>query len=482
MRRSATILSGLLLLASLGWLTGCDAFESSPSAVEDFEIQGNMVTPTGRTVTPDLNPEFSAEYQGLASPPTAEASGDLVAVDTISTDGDPARGGERSWKLQLTQESIEQTLAQTEVIVRGETTDGRTLTDTLGVSATTTLVVQREFTSSYATVADYEGDVTADAYGGNDPDTEAYSGSQRTIETSGGTSTTIVNSDFSQSSNQPAGSNGVRFLEVEGSSSGSVSISRQLSAPDSDIFTFLVRPGGSAFNLTITLTEETDSGTLSHDLELPIPAGGGWLKVGVPFEFFDNFNPVAPRAGGNGALTGISFSADGDVTYAVDELAFGVEGVGGRAEFHDFERTTLAYGPPFCTGNTYGFAMGADSISAASDGPTSRRLSGSSCFGYNYGRLYVDVDGTDVVAFQAKGSTETDGADNVEVFLEAGGEGGFGDPVSVTAPEGEWETFEIPISELGNDPSALRNPGINNVGFNSDGTFLLDDVKIVPKE
>lgn len=481
MRRSATILSSLLLLASLVWLTGCDAFESSPSGAEDFEIQENMVTPTGRTVTPDLSPEFTVSYQGLAAPPTAEAGGDLIALDTISTDGDPARGGERRWQLQLTQDNIEETLAQTEVLVRGETTDGRTITDTLGVSATTTLLVQREFTSNYATVADYEGDVTVDAYGGNDPDTEAYSGSQRTIQTSGGTSTTIVNSDFSQSTNQPAGSNGVRFLEVDGSNSGSVTINRWLSVPDSDIFTFLVRPGASAFNLTITLTEETDSGTLSHDLELPIPAGGGWLKVGVPFEFFDGFNPVDSRAGGNGPLTSITFSADGNVTYAVDELIFGVEGVGGRAEFHDFERTTLAYGPPFCTGNTYGFSMGADSISAASDGLTSRRISGSTCFGYNY-NLYVDVDGNDVLSFRAKGSAETAGPDQVEVFLETNGDGGFGGAVSRTAPEGEWETFEIPISNLGDDPSVLLDPGISNVGFNANGTFLLDDVKIIPKE
>lgn len=480
MCRTATLfLNGLTAMLLLVGLTGCD---NSPSSVEDFEVQGNMVTPTGRTVTPDLSPEFSVEYQGLTAPPTAEADENLIAVETISTVGDSGRTGERTWRLQLTQETIEETLAQTEVIVRGETPGGRTLTDTLSVSATTTLTVQQDFTSSYATVADYEGDVTADAYGGNDPDTEAYSGTQRTIEASGNTSTDIVNSDFSQSSNQPGGSNGVRFLEVEGSSSGSVTINRWLSAPDSDILTFLVRPGASAFNLTITLTEEAGDETEDYELELPVPAGGGWLKIGVPFEFFEGFNPVAERAGGNGPLTSIRFSADGNVTYAIDEVIFGVEGVGGRAEFHDFERTTLAYGPPFGS-NTFGFAMGADSISAQSDGLTSRRISGESFFGYNYGQLYLDVDGNDVVSFQAKGSSETEGPDEVEVFLETpGGAGGFGGTVSRTAPEGSWQTFEIPLSELGDDPSALQNPGINNIGFNARGTFLLDDVKIVPKE
>ena len=482
MRRSATICTGLLLLASLGWLTGCDTFDSSPSEVEDFDIQENMNTPTGRTVTPDLNPEFSVSYQGLAAPPTASVAGTLLAVDTVATEGDPARGGERRWRLRLTQDNIEETLAQASVLVEGRTTGGRTITDTLAVSATTTLQVQREFTSSFAAVADYEGDVTADAYGGNDPDTEAYPGSQRVIETSGGTATTIVNSGFSQSTNQPAGSNGVRFLDIDGSGSGSVTINRWLSAPDADLFSFLIRPAGSSFNLTVTLTEEAGSEAQSYELELPIPAGGGWLKIGVPFEFFEGLNPVAERAGGNGPLTSISFSADSDVTYAVDELIFGTEGVGGRAEFHDFERTTLAYGPPFCGGNTYGFVTGKDAVAAASDGLTARRLSGEACFGYNYGNLYVDVDGNDVVSFRARGSTETDGADEVEIFLETSGGGGFGGAVTRTAPDGEWATFEVPISAFGNDPSVLLNPGITNVGFNARGTFLLDDVKIMPKE
>jgi hypothetical protein len=127
--------------------------------------------------------------------------------------------------------------------------------------------------------------------------------------------------------------------------------------------------------------------------------------------------------------------------------------------------------------------MGTDSISAQSDGLTSRRISGESFFGYNYGQLYLDVDGNDVISFRAKGSTKTERADEVEVFLETpGGAGGFGDPVSRVVPEGSWQKFEIPVSDLGSDPSALQNPGINNIGFNADGTFLLDDVKIIPKE
>ncbi|CAM3461173.1 hypothetical protein [Salinibacter ruber] len=482
MRRSVTLFTGLLVLASLGWLTGCDTFDSNPSEVEDFDIQENMNTPTGRTVTPDLSPQFSVNYQGLAAPPTASSPSDVLAIDTVSTQGDATRGGERRWRLSLTTDNIDQVLAQASVLIEGRTTGGRTITDTLAVSATTTLQVQRDFTSSFAVVADYEGDVTASTYGGNDPATEAYEGSQRTIQTSGGTSTTLVNQSFSQSTNQPGGSNGVRYLEIEGSSSGSTTIQRWMSVSNADIFTFLVRPASSSFILTISFTEETENGPETYELDLPIPAGGGWLKIGVPFEFFEGFNPVAARAGGNGPLTSIDLSADRDVTYAIDELVFGKQGVGGRAEFHDFERTTLAYGPPFCTGNSYGFAMGTDSVSTASDGLTSRRLSGQDCFGYNYGRLYVDVDGSDVLSFRAKGSTDTAGEDVVEVFVQTGGAGGFGGTVSRVAPDGNWKTFEVPISQLGDDPSALLDPGINNIGFNADGTFLLDDVKIMPKE
>ena len=481
MRRSVTLFTGLLVLASLGWLTGCDTFDSSPSEVEDFDIQGNMNTPTGRTVTPDLSPEFSVDYQGLAAAPTASSPSDILAIDTVSTQGDATRGGERRWRLSLTTDNIDQVLAQASVLIEGRTTGGRTITDTLAVSATTTLQVQRDFTSSFAVVADYEGDVTASTYGGNDPATEAYEGSQRTIQTSGGTSTTLVNQSFSQSTNQPGGSNGVRYLEIEGSSSGSTTIQRWTSVPNADIFTFLVRPASSSFILTVSFTEETENGPETYELDLPIPAGGGWLKIGVPFEFFEGFNPVAPRAGGNGPLTSIDFSADRDVTYAIDELVFGTQGMGGRAEFHDFERTTLAYGPPFGD-NTFGFATGTDSVSAQSDGLTSRRISGESFFGYNYGRLYVDVDGNDVLSFRAKGSTDTAGEDVIEVFVETGGAGGFSGTVSRVATDGTWETFEVPISQLGDDPSALLDPGINNIGFNADGTFLLDDVKIVPKE
>lgn len=478
MRRSATIVTGLLLLVSLTWLAGCDAFESSPSGVEDFDIQGNINTPTGRTVTPDLRPKFSVDYQGLSAPPTASAPAEILAIDTVSTEGEPERGGARTWRVRLTTEEIDEVLIQEPVVVRGNTASGASITDTLLVSATTTLSIERDFSTSFATIADFEGDVDDSSYGDNEVETEPYGGSQRTVNTSGGTATSIV----SGSSNQPGGSNGTSFLEVEGSSSGSVTIDRWASVPDSDAFYFLLRPASSSFNLTVTLTEEKGAGTQSYELELPVPAGGGWFRVGVPSRFFEGFNPVASRAGGDGPFTSVDFSADSDVTYAVDQIVFGQEGGHAQVEVHDFERTSLAYGPPFGS-NNFGFAMGADSIDAESDGLTSRRISGQSFFGYNY-TLFVEVDGNDVLTFRAKGSTETPGQDQIETFLEANGQGGFGtgNIVTVTAPEGSWETFEIPISDLGNDPSVLQDPGISNVGFNARGTFLIDDIKIKSRQ
>ena len=80
MRRSAVLLTGLLLL-SLGGLAGCDTFEDSPSEVEDFDIQENMITPSARTVTPDLNPQFAVSYQGLSEPPSVEASSDILSIE-----------------------------------------------------------------------------------------------------------------------------------------------------------------------------------------------------------------------------------------------------------------------------------------------------------------------------------------------------------------------------------------------------------------
>lgn len=492
MRRSATTTIGILVLALIG-LVGCDAFENGPSSVQDFDIQGNMLTPSGRTVTPELAPTFTVEYQGLSGAPTASTSSEILEIDTVSTEGEPRQGGSRTWRVNLTVDEIQETLAQETVVVEGNTTGGRAIVDTLSVSATTTLSVTRDFDSSFFTIADYEGDVT-DNFAGSAASSEEYAGDQREINTSGETSFSIINDPgdgLPEGTNQPSGSNGVRFMEIEGSGSGSLTIDRWTNLPDSDQMSFLIRPASSSFTLTVTLNEQTSGGMESHELELPVPAGGGWVKIGVPFRFFDGFNPVAERSGGDGPLTSVEFSADANVTYAVDEIVFGKEGVGGRTEFIDFERSTSAYGG-FNGGASFGFAPAPDSVAAASDGLTSRLLSGSGFWGYNYGGgfgppalVFLTADLNDVLTFRAKGSTETSGPDEVSVSIAVlNGEGGFDSSVTRVLEDDMWQTFEIPLSEFGAnpDPSALRDPGIRSFDFGFNGELLIDDIRIEPRQ
>jgi len=477
---------GVLAFFAIG-LVGCD---QTPSSVEEYELQGNMNSPSSLVVTPDLQPGFEVEYQGLEGPPTIETPNRVEVESLGEAEGSPRDGGSKRWRLTLGVDNIDQLLVQDAVLIRGNQINGGEIVDTLSATATTSLSVQTNFTSSFLNVADFEGDVGTESYvpttddGVEEP---TFEGDARTISTSGGTDSNIINPDpdgfaTPDATNQPAGSNGVRFLQVDGSSGGSVTINRRTSLPDLNFMTFMVRQASATFSLTITLVEETGGGTTRRELGLPIPAGGEWLKLGIPFGFFgDAFNPVASRSGGNGPLTSIEFSADGDVTYAVDEIVFGTEEEGPRVEFHDFERSNLAYGPPFCTGNDYSFS---DNVAALSNGYTSHSVSGTDCFGFNYGDGFggvalgfVDVDGNDVLSFRAQGASDTT---EVEAFLESF-EGGFnGDQaVTVNPPNGAWEQFEIPLSELGNDPSAL-NGNLHNVGFNAVGEFLIDDIKIMP--
>jgi hypothetical protein len=478
---------GVLVFFAIG-LVGCD---QTPSSVEEFEVQGTMNSPSSLVVTPDLQPEFEVEYQGLQEPPTIDTPSRIGVESLGEAKGSPRDGGSKRWRLTLGVDNIDELLVQDAVLIRGTEINGGEVVDTLSATATTSLSVQTNFSSSFLNVADFEGDVGTESYvpttdsGVEEP---AFEGNARTISTSGGTEVNVINPDpdgfgTPDATNQPEGSNGVRFLEVEGTSSGSVTIERRTSLPGLDFMTFMVRQASATFSLTITLVEETGSGATRRELELPIPAGSEWLKMGIPFGFFgDEFNPVASRSGGNGPLTSIEFSADGDVTYAIDEILFGTEEVGPRVEFHDFERSNLAYGPPFCTGNSYAFA---DSVAAASDGYTSHSVSGTDCFGFNYGDGFaevalgfVDVDGNDVLSFRAQGASDTT---EVEAFIESF-EGGFnGDQaVTVNPPNGAWEQFEIPLNELGSDPSALKG-NLHNVGFNAVGEFLIDDIKIMPK-
>ena len=495
---------GVFVLVAIG-LVGCD---QTPSSVDEFEVQGTMDSPSALVVTPDLEPQFTVEYQGLTEPPTIEAS-DRIGIESVGeAEGDPRNGGSKSWRLTLATDDIDQLLVQDPVLIRGNETSGGEVVDTLSATVTTSLSVQTDFTSSFYTVADFEGDVTVDNYELEESftadtlNTEPYEGEQRIISGSGGTEFALTNPDpevgIPDPTNDPSGSNGIRFMEVTASSGGSLTIERRMNLPNSNFFSFLLRQASSNFTLTITMVEETDGGTVNRELSLPIPAGSQWLKIGVPFGFFgEEFNPVDPRSGGNGPLVSIRLSADQNVQYAVDELLFGVgpteqEPFRPRAEFHDFEETTLAFGPPINTGNTYTFStVGVDSdpmVPDSSDGYTARGVAGSSTWGYDFGggafgsehNVKVDVEGDDVLSFLVK---DRSGASSFDITIQS--DGGFSNSVTVDdLPEGEWERVEIPISSFGSSsPGAALDPGIKgfNIANGEGSDILMDDIKIMPK-
>jgi len=479
MRRFATTI-GTLLLASLVGLTGCD---NSPTSVEDFPVQANLVTPNPEAiaVSRESSPEFEVSYQGLQEPPTAEVLGSQdIRIEVLSQEGNPQSEASSRFRASLDTDVIDSPIKNIPVLLSGTTSGGETVTDTISAFSSTKLSVRPDFSSSFISLADYEGDVDSTTYCGQSPDTEPYEGGQRAIQTSGASVSVTTSSD---AENTPSGSNGIRFLGINTTSAGgSATIQRRMNLPNSDEFSFLVRASTvQQFDLTLGFTEEDGGSETTYEYTIPIPRGIGWIKIGVPFsEISDDFTPVASRSGGDGPLVSVTLTADASVSYAVDELLFGAQATGPRAELHDFERSPCAYGPPF-SGGTFGFT---DDVADQSDGFTARTLEGIGFFGYNFGAYgdspspaFLNVDGDDVLSFLGKGIGDDR---ELYVFLEGPGNFTNGSGQTNTLPEGRWKRFEIPLSELGDDPSALSE-GLSNVGFGGCSNCVVDDLKILPK-
>jgi len=460
MRRSFTLFLSIAIIALFGAsLTGCD---ESPTSVEDFDIQPNVSVSTSSLSLvlsgAQSTVSFEVNYQGLSTHPTAEGTG-VLSLTKAEENGSPSNGSQ-TWSVGA-DGSVSGIVEET-VVVRSPT-GGDEIVDSLSVRVAP-FVVTSDFSTGFATIADYED-------------------SQRDSSATGGTTFEIVE-------DVATGSNGVRAMRVNASGSGAVTFERRASAPNADRFTFLVKPSPDTdFTLTLTFTEEANGGEVEHQIQVPVNAGTEWLKYGIAFsQIGADFNPVAARAGGNGPLLRVSLSADQAVTYHVDQLMLADE-TSAQLEIEDFERTSLAYGPPFCP-PTFGAS---DDVAEQSDGFTARSVQGTGCFGYNYSStgadLFLDVSGRDVVSFLANASP----GDSIFVFVETpegadGRPGGFtfdnGIQVGLPAP-GSWGRVEIPIDSLGDNPAALQSAGISNVGFEARGDdpdFLIDDVKIGPTE
>lgn len=448
MRRIIHYTLGLLLAVSLGGiLAGCD---ETPTSVEDFDFQPSLESPAtaGLVLIGDAASSVSISYQGLDGRPTFSPTGSLQA--TVANEQGTARRGGTS-VVRLTYDGTPTGIVREQLVVSASA-DGRTISDTVAVSIAP-FVVRTDFDPQTVVVADYDS---------------------RSYSASGGASAAVVESSMAGLNN----TTGVNTLEISDPGAGAgVEFVRAASAPNSDRFQFAIRPDANTeFNLTLTFTEETGSGTATYDYTLPIEPGNEWIQLGIGFEQIGaEFNPVATRAGGNGALQSISFSADQDVTYYIDDLSLATESTS-QVEIDNFESTTLEYS---CVS-----LSDSNDNADESAGFTSRRVDGGGCFGYNYNNLSVDITPTSVVTFRVKGTQEGDG---LTVFLETSNGGGgftFDNRVDYELPvSSEWTTFSVRVSDLGDTPEVIESEGLRNVGFESFGSdpdFLIDDIRIAP--
>ena len=443
MQRTATlslsVFTAFLLSVAL---VGCD---SSPTSVQDFDVQPNMEAPSSglSLVLAQGSTSFDINYQGLDGHPEAQGSGALSV--SKSTESGTPRDGSQQWTLTYG-ESPDGVVQESVYITANRS--GKEIRDTVSVTVSR-FIVTNSFSNRTAIVADFED-------------------SQRSFSGSNGTTVDLDSANVAQNSS------GVAYLRVQGTQAGSATISRRASAPDASLFSFIVNSSSTDFTLTLTFTEETGSGTQEYDVEVPIQSGDEWVKYGISLDQIgENFDPVAARAGGNGPLVSLEMSANKDVTYHVDDLNF-MDGDRLVANIHDFEKTTNPYSCITLDSSS--------DVADASDGFTSRVIDGSGCFGYNYNTLRADLPSDGVLSFRVK----ADEGDEMYIFLETkeGNTGGFayGNGVTRTLPTGGWQTVEVPVSELGDTVGALRDPGLQNIGFEStqgDGpTFLIDDIRL----
>lgn len=451
MQRTATFALGIALFLCLvgGGLIGCD---ESPTSVRDFDIQPSLDSPSALSFSLTGSPSvpFDVVYQGFDAHPTATGEGELT-LEKVSETGTPSQG-EQQWSASF--EGQISGVSQRNIVVAGQS-GSREIADTISVTISRFNII-RQFTNDFFVAADFEDEA-------------------RSFSSSGGTT---VELDTLNSVTE-VNSSGTAYLRVNSSPSGSATVSRRTSAAGADRFSFLIRPDMSTdFDLTLTFTEEAGGTTETHEVTVPVNSGADWFRYQVGLEqVSSDFNPLAQRAGGNGPFMEVSMSTNEAVEFAVDELRFS-NAEGPVADIHDFQQTSLAYGPPFCPPTFENVSNVADN----SDGFTAQSIewdgSGPGCFGYNYGEINVNVDADDVLSVRVNAESGS----QLEAFLEADGSGGFGTGSSVTRslPTDGWQTVEIPIGQLGDAPSALNDPGISNVGFNvlPGSDIIIDDIRI----
>jgi hypothetical protein len=477
--RSVTLGVGFTLVLFTGMitLTSCD---DSPSSVEDFEIQPTVEVSTQQVgfiagQTPD--PTLELVYQGLDEHPSAETGLPDLVAEKVEENGTP-EDGNQTWSLKYTSTFEENSLNDTlSVTAPG---GGRTIEKRLPVRVDNPVSVVSDFESSFALVTDYETGYT----GG----TENGAGILYGWEASG--------SSVADTTEESAvSSNGETSLEIDATAGDPITFTREISTPGSNVFRFLIKPDANTdFTLTLGFTEETGSGLQTREIDVSVPSGSQWQQYNVAVgEIFSDFNPVAVRSGGNGPLKEISMTTDADVSFSVDQLMMGTP-QSTLQEVNDFQATSNAYGDF----SNIEFGETTD-LGPSNTGTVARTMSwasGGSFFGYNFDGLRPSLEGSDVLSLEIG---QVDRGFFLYVFVQTPQDaegnriGGFsfaeGDSLEIAADQ-SWRNRSIQISELGEDPSALKDPGITNVGFeirrlDSDDSsepinFAIDDIVLRP--
>lgn len=458
MLRSTTRFGYTLLLLIGLVLVGC---EDTPSSVEDFDIQPSIEMPSSVSLAlldPASTAEFDINYQGLEVEPALEPSGNLT-IERIDQTGSPRNGGSETWSIGY--DGSVSGVAEEEITV---TAPEAGVEETIVVTVSP-FVISRDFSSRFMVVENFET---------NFPDNrdEDNPVAQRPVETVGGTEAEI------QSDVASGNSTGPNALEINATAGDPVTLESQVSAPGADQVSFLIRPDpGQDFDLTLTFEERANGATVEREIELPVSEGSDWLQYRIGFAQIDEeFDPVAERAGGSGMLESVSLEASEDVVFHVDDFMFATE-QGAVAEINDFEATTGAY----VTFSAADFAF-SDQVADNALGTRARSLGGASFFGYNQGGTRIQDAEDGELRFRIG---QLDDDLEILIFVETiDEEGGFdfdaGQVVTIEAESG-WQDISIPLSELGDDPSAIGSAGLQNVGFDvesGDNDFLIDDIRL----
>jgi hypothetical protein len=408
-------------------------------------------------------PRIRVTYEGLEQAPELTSESSAVNIELADEVGDPV-AGERAWTLEYV-DFISGDFV-TETVQLTASSNGATYTRALSVQFNSSILTTTDFITDFIVVEDFETEFSI-------PE----------IATEGGTSATVQTGEASPNST------GRNALEVQATGGDPVTLVRNASAPGLNTLSFLVKPDATTdLNMTVTIAEQVDGESVTHETDFIVQAGSEWVRYDIALSVrTPELNPVAERDGGNGPLESISFTVEEDITYFLDDVMMGTPDRS-VLEINDFESTNMAYGGS--SNLTLGFS---DVVPEGSTGFTSRSFSyvgdgSGNFFGYNFNSNGTDLflsnaANGDVVLRIGAVSQDFD----LFAFIQPPEGLGYesGTTVPVEAGE-EWREVRIPLSDLRDDPSALFNPGIGNVGFEirgADGAdednpveFLIDEI------